>query len=140
MIYESFLVISLMLVSYHRKHFTSISKNSITKNISWQWLLCCCHLWKSNLGVLIRPLPVTLESLAMSLLAMKGTIEEAGKYNHMRDWQIQEVHAHKERWSFYLSFPRIFPIDSSDGVKFTKLFQNKALFQFKYRNTDRGET
>ena len=70
----------------------------------------------------------------------EGTIEEAGKYNHMWDWQIQEVHAHKERSSLYLLFPRIFPIDSSDGVKFTKLFQNKDLFQFKYRNTDRGET
>ena len=70
----------------------------------------------------------------------EGTIEEAGKYNHMWDWEIQEEHAHKERSSLDLSLPRIFPLGSSDGVKLTKLFLNKDLFQFKYRNRDGGET
>ena len=70
----------------------------------------------------------------------EGTIDEAGKYNHMQDWEIQEEHAHKERSSLDLSFPKIFPVGSSDGIKLTNLFQNKDLFQFKYRNRDGGET
>ena len=58
----------------------------------------------------------------------------------MQDWEIQEEHAHKKRSSLDLSFPKIFPVGSSDGIKLTNLFQNKDLFQFKYRNQDGGET